>query len=385
MHQTVFSQICDLIPIRSFQRIVAKHNGDHRVKKLSSWSQLLCMVFAQLSNRFSLRDIVSCLDAKKNELYRIGIRSRVARTTLADANERRSSVIFKELAHILMKQAGKHYVNDQFIHELKEAVYIMDSTQIALCRHLCPWAHAHNTGGTVKIHTLLQAHGSIPAFIAISDSKYRDNMMLDNIQIEPGTFYIMDKGYFDLSRLYSINQKKGYFVVRLKKKVRTDTIQRLPHEQSTGVIKDCIIKFTGAVGAKKYLDTARKIVFVDPESKRKLVFITNNFTCEPHIIAEAYRRRWDIEVFFRWLKQNLRIKKFYGTSLNAVETQIWCAFIAYLLVAILKKRYRIKQPVQRILQILSISLFEKTPINALFFQQNGSVLHSHQSKQLILL
>lgn len=382
MNQTVFSQIISLIPDRAFRRIVSKHDSDHRVRKLSSWSQLLCMVFAQLSDRASLRDIVSCFDAKSKDLYRMGIKSKVARSTLADANEKRPSIIFKELAHILMKQATKLYIKDPFMSELENAAYILDSTHIALCRHLCPWAHVYETSGTVKVHTLLQAHGSIPTFVAISDSKYRDNMMLDNIQIEPGAFYVMDKAYFDLSRLFQINQDKGYFVVRLKKKVRVATVKKLPCNLSSGVIKDSIVKFTGRTGSKKYLDVVRRIVYVNIE--KRLTFITNNFSCDAHIIAELYRRRWDIEIFFRWLKQNLRIKKFYGTSRNAIETQIWCALIAYLLIAILKKRYKLKQSIQRILQILSISLFEKTSINSVFQIQNGSIFNTQPTNQLNL-
>lgn len=384
MHQTIFNQLISLLPDRAFRKIVSHHEGDLRVRRLSCWSQLLCMVFAQLSGRGSLRDIVSCLDSKAPELYHMGIRSKVARSTLADANERRPSVIFKKLAYTLIGQTTKLYANDVFIAELKEAAYLLDSTHIELCKELCPWAHRHRTEGTVKVHTLLQGRGSIPAFIAISDSKYRDNMMLDNIPIEPGAFYIMDKAYFDLYRLCRLNQDKGYFVVRLKRKVRVATVKKLPCNSAKGVIKDSVIRFTGSVGARKYPDSARRVVFKDPESEKKLTFITNNFTCEAHLIAELYRRRWDIEIFFRWLKQNLKIRKFYGNSLNAVETQIWCALIAYLLVAILKKRYRLEQPLSRILQILSISLFEKIPVNSLFLQNNKHVFTNSTTNQLDL-
>jgi len=384
MQPTIFNQIISLIPDRTFRKIVSRHKSDHRIRTLSSWSQLLSMVFAQLSGRTSLRDVVACLESKSQDLYRLGIASKVARSTLADANERRPSIIFKELAHILINQARKLYANDPFIDELKETVYILDSTHIKLCIELCPWAHMHRTEGTIKVHTLLQAHGSIPAFVYISDSKFKDNKMLDNIQIEPGAFYIMDKAYFDFFRLSRLNQDKGYFVVRLKKRVQVTLVKKLPCDSSKGVIQDSVVKFTGSVGRYKYLDTARKVVFKNEESGKRLTFITNNFSCDAANIAELYRRRWDIEIFFRWLKQNLKIKKFYGTSRNAVETQIWCALVAYLLVAILKKRYLLEPPLSKILQILSISLFEKIPVNSLFDHQKLTNSTESHSKQLNL-
>lgn len=385
MSQTIFSQILSFLPGRSFRRIVKKYGGDYRVRRLTCWSQLLCMFFAQLSYRESLRDIEACLRGRKEELYRMGIRHVVSRSTLADANESRPCSIYAELCRLLMKEAQRLYAKDPFIRELKEAVFILDSTHIGLCMHLCPWAHEAKTGGTVKVHTLLQAAGSIPSFIAISGSKYRDNFILDRIPFEAGAFYIMDKAYFDFKRLHRIHSYGAFFITRIKKGVKVKRVMKLPFDEASGVIRNELIRFVGGTGLKKYRDIARLVVFKNSETQKKLVFVTNNLTLPAQLIAELYRRRWDIEVFFRWIKQNLRIKKFYGSSRNAIETQIWCAISSYLLVTIIKKRLSIDEPLYLILQAFSVSLFEKKPIKTLFSDFDITQKPDCHSNQLNLL
>ena len=321
------------------------------------------MCFAQLTWREGLRDIELCLRSMQSKLYHIGLFSKVSRSTLADANERRNSKIYKDFCNILMKQARELYADEKFSKELDEAVYVLDSTYISLCLSMFPWGQMgrHNKA-IFKVHTLLDLKGSIPSFVHISKGNYPDNKMLDLIRIEPGAFYVMDKAYVDFARLAKINQDKGYFVVRFKKHINFKRTASHEANIRNGVLVDQTGVFGRREANKKYPDQIRKIVFYDKETNKKITFLTNNFSLEPHLIATLYKQRWQIEIFFKWIKQNLRIKKFYGNSQNAVETQIWIAIATYLMIAIAKKQLRIKTPLYQILHFLSISLFENVPL-----------------------
>lgn len=373
MHKTILSQILDFLPQRQFRRFVERFGGNKYIKSFRCWDQLLCMIFAQLCFRESLRDIEACLKGKASELYSIGIKGSCSRNTLARANEKRPSIIYESLCQLLMKHAAKLYKNDKLWNHLSEAVYILDSSHISFCLSLCPWAYQPKTGSTLKLHALLNAAGDIPAFIRISGSKYRDNMMIDEIPIEAGAFYLMDRAYFDFVRLFHIHSEKAFFVIRRKKKVKFKLIQKLPVDPSTGVVYDRIVIPSGSEGSKKFPEPMRCIKYYDTKKNKVLFFLTNNFKLPAKTICDLYRKRWKIEIFFRWIKQNLRIKKFYGYSRNAVESQIWIALSTYLLIAIIKKRLKIEMPMQKVLQILSVSLFEKKPINTLFM--NTKVLN----------
>lgn len=381
---TVLFQILNFLPKRQFRRIVERLEGNKHAKSFRCWEQLVCMLFAQLGFRESLRDIEACLDSKKSELSYIGVSSAIRRSTLADANERRPSQIYKELFQLLMKQAKKLYSKDRLWTHLSEAAYILDSSHISFCTSLFPWAHQPKTGATLKLHTLLNAGGDVPSFVRITGSKYRDNKMLDEIIIEAGAIYVMDRAYFDFPRLYKIHTDKGFFVTRLKKRVKLKAICNLPVDGSSGVIYDRIVQPSGSDGRKKYPERARCVKFFDSEKKKTLFFFTNNFNLSAITICNLYKERWRIEIFFRWIKQNLRIKKFFGYSRNAVETQIWIALSTYLLIAIIKKRLDIKLPMQKILQVLSVSLFEKKQIKTLFPDLKSLENHDSSSNQLNL-
>jgi IS4 transposase len=321
------------------------------------------MCFAQLTWRESLRDIELCLRSMQNKLGSLGLHSKVSRNTLAKANEKRDSRIYRDFCRILIKQAKELYSDEKFSKELDETVYVLDSTYISLCLSMFPWGQigAHNRA-IFKIHTLLDLRGSIPSFIDISRGNYPDNKMLDKINIEPGAFYIMDKAYVDFQRLYNINQSKGYFVVRFKKHINFQRNTSADTNIKDGILLDQAGILARRETNKKYPDQVRKIVFYDKEKNKKIIFLTNNFSLKPQLIAMLYKQRWQIEIFFKWIKQNLRIKKFYGTSRNAVETQIWIAISTYLLIAIAKKQLRIKTPLYQILHFTSVSLFENIPL-----------------------
>lgn len=324
------------------------------------------MAFAQLTYRESLRDIECCLRAMREKLYHMGIRGKISRSTLADANEKRDWRIYCDFAQVLIHIARKLYADDDFGLELEETVYALDASTIDLCLSLFPWARFRKTKGAIKLHTLLDLRGNIPAFIAITDGKVHDVNILDELIPELGAIYVMDRGYLDFARLYAINQAPAFFVVRSKRNTKFRRIYSRLIDKSTGLRCDQTVAFTGFYSKKDYPEKLRRIKFFDSEKKKMLNFLTNNFTLPALTIAELYRYRWQIELFFKWIKQHLRIKAFYGTSMNAVKTQIWIAISVYVLVAIVKKRLNLEQSLYTILQILSVTLFEKMPILQVF-------------------
>jgi hypothetical protein len=360
--QTVFSQVMGFLPQKKFHQCVSRYNGNYRVRSFTCYDQLLCMAFAQLTYRESLRDIECCLRAMREKLYHMGIRGKVSRSTLADANETRDWRIYSDFALILIDEARRLYVDDDFGLELKDTVYALDSSTIDLCLSVFPWARFRKTKAAVKLHTLLDLRGDIPTFIWITDGKVHDVNVLDHLIPEPGAIYIMDRAYLDFQRLFHLHQCAAIFVIRSKTNTGLRRIYSHRVDKSTGVKFDQTVALTGYYSKKDYPEKLRRIKFYDAEKSRSFIFLTNDFTLPPQIIAELYRYRWRVEIFFKWIKQHLRIKSFFGTSENAVKTQIWIAISTYVLVAIMKKRLKIDLTLYTILQILSITLFEKTPI-----------------------
>lgn len=360
--QTVFSQVIDFLPQNKFRKCVNRYSGNYRVRSFTCYNQLLCMAFAQLTYRESLRDIECCLRAMQEKLYHMGIRGKVSRNTLAKANETRDWRIYSDFAQILIHEARRLYVDDGFGLELDETVYALDSSTIDLCLSVFPWARFRKTKGAIKLHTLLDLRGDIPTFIWITDGKIHDVNVLDHLIPEAGSIYVMDRAYLDFHRLYQLHQCSAIFVTRSKKNTGLRRLYSNKVDKSTGVRYDQIVVLTGYYSKKDYPEKLRRIKYFDAEKGRSFVFLTNQFTLPPEIIAELYRYRWRVEIFFKWIKQHLRIKSFYGTSENAVKTQIWIAVSTYVLVAIMKKRLKINLTLYTILQILSITLFEKMPI-----------------------
>jgi Domain of unknown function (DUF4372)/Transposase DDE domain len=360
--KTVFSQLIGYLPDRDFRRCVAHYSGDRYAKKLSCWQQFLAMAFAQLTYRESLRDIEACLGAVGPKLYHMGFGCAVARSTLADANESRDWRIFADFAQVLIRTAIQLYANDAMgIGDVRD-LYALDSTTIDLCLALFPWARFRAHKAAVKMHTLLDLRGSIPTFIRITDGKVHDVNILDEIVIEAGAFYVMDRGYIDFERLYRFTLESAFFVVRTKANVLLQRRYSHPVDKSTGLRSDHTVILTALGSASVYPDPLRRVTYCDPETGKRLKFLTNNFTLPPLAIAQIYKKRWAVELFFRWIKQHLRIKAFYGTSENAVKTQIWIAVSVYVLVAIVRKRLDIDVSLYQLLQIFSVTLFEKTPI-----------------------
>lgn len=360
--QTLFAQVMAYAPHREFQRCVRRYHGDRGVRRFSCWDHFLTMAFAQLSYRESLRDIEACLGARPEKLYHMGIRSKISRTTLAVANEKRDWRIYAEFSQVLIREAQQLYAGDSFGVDLAQTVYALDSTTIDLCLSLFPWAPFRRTKAAIKLHTLLDLRGSIPTFIRVTGGLVSDLRLLDELIPEPGSIYVMDRGYTNFARLHRFTRAQASFVIRAKKDLRFKRRYSHPVDRSTGLICDQTIVLTVPLSAAGYPDPLRRIRFKDPESGKNLVFLTNNFELPALTITELYRCRWQIEIFFKWIKQHLRIKSFYGTSENAVKTQIWIAISAYLLVAILKKRLELEQSLYTILQILSVTLFEKVPV-----------------------
>jgi hypothetical protein len=360
--KTLFAQIMDFLPWKTFHRIVDRYNGNHRIRTLSCADQFRIMAFAQLTYRESLRDIEVCLAAQAGKLYHMGIAEPVARSTLADANELRDWHIYFEFAQRLIVKARALYAGDDFGVELTNTVYALDATTIDLCLSLFPWAPFRSTKAAVKLHTLLDLRGSIPTFIHISDGKLHDVNVLDLIIIEAGAFYIMDRGYLDFKRLYALDQARGFFVTRAKRNLDARRVYSAPVDRSTGLISDQTIALNGHYAAKRYPAHLRRIRLRDPETGKVLVFLTNQFTLPALTICALYKCRWQVELFFKWIKQHLRIKRFYGTSENAVRTQIWIAISVYVLVAIIKKQLQLDSSLHTLLQILSLTLFEKLPL-----------------------
>ena len=382
--RTVFSQIMDLLPHWDFHNCVKRYQGNRKTQTFSCMDQFLCMAFAQLTYRESLRDIEICLRGNQPKLYHMGIRSRVSRSTLADANENRDWRIYADFAQILISIAKELYAKDDFGLTLEAEVYALDSTTIDLCLSLFPWARFRRTKGAIKLHTLLNLRGSIPEFSHISDGKLHDVNILDILIPQPGSFYLMDRGYVDFVRLYTIQQASAFFVTRSKRNVQFKRRYSHPVDKSTGLRSDQTIITTGVDTAKEYPIPLRRIHYCDAETGNHLIFITNNFDLPALTIAMLYKARGQVELFFKWIKQHLRITAFYGTSANAVKTQIWIAVCVYVLVAILKKRLELDQSLYTILPFASVSIFEKTPISEAFSQEFDKTQKSDYDNQLLL-
>ena len=378
--KTLFAQVMDFLPWKTFHRIVARYGGDRGVRTLGCAEQFRVMAFAQLTYRESLRDIEVCLAAQAGKLYHMGIAEPVARSTLADANESRDWHIYFEFAQRLIIKARALYAGEDFGVELSNTVYALDATTIDLCLSMFPWALFRSAKAAVKLHTLLDLRGAIPTFIHISDGKLHDVNVLDLIIIEAGAYYIMDRGYLDFERLYALDQAGGFFVTRAKRNLDARRLYSAKVDRSTGLISDQTIALNGFYAAKHYPGYLRRIRYRDPETGKVLVFLTNQFTLPALTICALYKSRWQVELFFKWIKQHLRIKRFYGTSENAVRTQIWIAISVYVLVAIIKKQLKLDSSLHTLLQILSLTLFEKLPLQQVVAdiapEQNDIGLHS---------
>ena len=360
--KTLFAQLMDFLPWSTFARLVVRYGGDHRVRALTCAEQYRAMAFAQLTYRESLRDIETCLSAQSAKLYHMGFRDPVRRSTLADANETRDWRIYADLAQRLIAQARRLYAGDSLGLDLDNSVYALDSTTIDLCLSVFPWAHFRTTKAAVKMHTLLDLRGSIPSFIHISDGKLHDVNALDLLLPEPGAIYVMDRGYVDFARLYVLHQAGAFFVTRAKSNIDARRLYSAPSDRSNGIMCDQTVALAGIQTSQHYPEYLRRIRFKDPETGKTLVFITNQRTLPAATICALYKSRWQVELFFKWIKQHLRIKRFYGTSENAVKTQIWIAVSIYVLVAIVKKRLALDASLYTLLQVLSLTLFEKMPI-----------------------
>ena len=380
----VFAQVMEHLPLTTFRRCVARHRGEHKVKRFSCFDQYLCMAFAQLTYRESLRDIEACLRAQASKLYHMGIRSQVARNALANANATRDWRIYCELAQSLIATARRLYATEPFGLDLKETVYALDATTIDLCLSVFPWAPFHATKAAIKLHTLLDLRGNIPSFIFISDGKLHEVNVLDQLVPEPGAFYVMDRGYLDFERLGRYDAAGSFFVIRAKSNLKAQRRYSQAVDKSTGLICDQTVVLTGYYSHKGFDTPLRRIRFKDPESGKTLVFLTNNFVLPALTITRLYRLRWQIELFFKWIKQHLRIKAFFGTSENAVKTQIWIAVSVYVLVAIVKKRLALSASLYEILQILSLTMFERIPLDQLLLLSEAACMSSDSINQLNL-
>jgi len=364
--KTLFAQIMDFLPWKTFHRIVARHGGDKGVRALTCAEQFRAMAFAQLTYRESLRDIEACLQAQAAKLYHMGFREPVARSTLADANELRDWRIWESFAGRLIAQARELYVSEDLGLDLSNTVYALDSTTIDLCLSVFPWAHFRTTKAAVKMHTLLDLKGNIPSFIHVSDGKLHDVHALDLLELEAGAIYVMDRGYVDFARLHTLHLAGAFFVTRAKTNTNFHRVYSAKTDRSTGVICDQTIALDGFYTKQDYPAQLRRVRFKDPETDKTLVFLTNQMTFPAATICALYKNRWHVELFFKWIKQHLRIKRFFGTSENAVKTQIWIAVSVYVLVAIVKKRLNLDASLYTLLQILSVTLFEKMPLQQAF-------------------
>ena len=382
--RTVFAQVMDVLPRHELRKCVERHRGNRRVRTFSCLDQFLVMAFAQLTFRESLRDIEVCLRAVGERLYHMGIRSRVSRSTLADANESRPWRIWADFAQGLIARARRLHADDSFGLDLEQTVYALDSTTIDLCLSLFPWARFRRSKGAVKLHTLLDLRGAIPAFAVVTDGKTHDVNVLDQIPVEPGSISVMDRAYLDFSKLHTLHQGQAFFVMRAKRNLRFRRLCSRHVDKTTGLRCDQTIALTGFYSRQDYPDRLRRVRFVDPETGKRLTFLTNNFLLPPLTIADLYRCRWQVELFFKWIKQHLRIKAFFGTSENAVKTQIWIAISTYLLIAVLKKELGLDQSLHTFLQILSLTLFEKTPISRVVSDPRHTFPEDSSCEQLIL-
>ena len=386
MHEgrTVFAQLIDWLPRHELAKCVARYRGDFHARSLSCYEQFLILAFAQLTYRESLRDIETCLRALGPKLYHSGIRCRASRSTLADANEKRDWRIFYDFAHVLIREATEMYAEEDFGVELQAAAYALDSTTIDLCLSLFPWAKFRRAKAAIKLHTLLTLRGNFPTVIILTSGKVHDVNILDDLTFDAGSFYIMDRGYLDFARLYSMHQDRAFFVTRAKKNFRFRRRYSHAIDKTSGVRFDQTVLLTGFYPHQHYPDPLRRIGYRDPVTKKELVFLTNNFHVPATTIAALYKSRWQVELFFKWIKQHLRIKAFYGTSDNAVRVQIWVAISVYVLIAIIRKRARLPQSPYTILQILSVTLFEKTPILQAFSEHQPSPETSDMQNQQCL-
>lgn len=366
--RTVFAELMTHVSPRTFRTCVARYGGDYKTSRFSCWDQYLCLAFAQLTYRESLRDIEACLRAVQPRLYHAGIRARISRSTLADANETRDWRIYADFAQSLIRTARALYVDEPLAADLANTVYALDATIIDLCLSVFPWAHYRRRDAAVKLHTQLDLRGAIPTVVHITEGKRADVTFLDALAIEPGAIYIMDRGYVDFARLHRFTQAAAFFVTRTKKGIQFRRRTSHPVDLATGVQSDHTVGLATAESRRAYPSPLRRVRYVDPDTKKRLSFLTNNFTLPALTIAQLYRSRWKVELFFRWIKMHLRIKAFYGTSENAVKTQIWIALSVYVLVAIVKKQLRLDVSLYKLLQILSVTLFERTPISIAVFE-----------------
>jgi transposase len=383
--RTIFAQLLDFLPLHEFRKCVNHYHGNYKVQNFYCLDQFLCMAFAQLTYRESLRDIETCLRTLRPKLYHIGIQAKVSRSTLADANENRDWRIYADFAQVLIRTAQSLYASEDFGLNLDETVYAFDSTTIDLCLSLFPWAHFRKHKAAVKAHTLLDLRGNIPSFIQITEGKVHDVNILDELILEAAAFYVMDRGYIDFLRLYRFTQALAFFVVRAKRNLDYTRRAYRQVDKSTGLRSDQTILLKGIQTSKDYPDPLRRIRYFDTETQKNLTFLTNNFTLPALTIAQLYKCRWQVELFFKWIKQYLRIKAFYGTSENAVKTQIWIATSVYLLIAILKKELKINRSLGEISQILSVTLFEKTPIYQALAGIEEQNQNTESPNQLMLL
>jgi transposase len=382
--KTLFAQVMEFIPWSSFSRIVARYRGDVRVRSLSAAEHFRAMAFAQLTWRESLRDIEASLGANPSKLYGMGFRSLIKKSTLADANERRDWRIWADLAAVLIRRARRIYSQEDLGLDLKNTVYALDSSTIDLCMSLFPWALFRSTKSAVKIHTLLDLRGAIPAFIYLSDGKTHDTKVLDMLVFEPGAFYVMDRGYMDFKRLYRLHQAGAFYVTRAKDNLRARRVYSAPTDRSTGVIADQRVMLEGFYAIQDYPEHMRRIRFNDPTTGQTLIFLTNNTSLPATTIAALYKNRWQVELFFKWIKQHLRIKHFFGTSENAVKTQIWSAVCTYVLIAIIKKELQLNASLYTCLQILSVCIFEKTELSCALQPNDYTMKIQDNPNQLIL-
>lgn len=378
----IFAQLTDWIHPEQFRRCVNRYDGNYKVFNFPCWDQFLAMSFAQITYRESLADIEICLRSRSDQLYRMGFRSTVAHSTLADANSARDWRIYADLAQLLIARARRLYAHEPMGVELDQTVYALDSTTIDLCLSLFPWARFRSTKAAIKLHTLLDLRGPIPTMISISEGKQADVRVLDELIPEPGAFYVMDRGYLDFGRLYGFVLAGAFFVTRSKAGVQLNRLESRPVDPSTGVRADQVVWLSTAHSAKHYPDRLRRVSYRDPENGKALVFLSNNFDLPALSIAQLYKCRWQVELFFKWIKQNLRIKHFFGTSDNAVKTQVWIAICVYVLVAIVRKELRLELSLSQILQILSVNVFEQIPLAELVTQTSSQNNPSNTHNQL---
>jgi len=380
----IFAQAMDYLPQHTLRRCIQRYDGNKNIKHFTCQDQYRCMAFAQLTYRESLRDIEACLKAQSNKLYHMGIRSKVARSTLAEANEKRDWRIYADFAQSLIQTARRLYANEELGLELNNTVYALDATTIDLCLSVFPWAKFRRAKAAIKLHTLLDLRGNIPSFIPISDGKLHDVNVLDILLPEPGAFYIMDRGYLDYERLHQLHKDQAFFVIRAKANLKFRRIYSHPIDKSKGLLCDQTIMLTGFYAKQRYPEKLRRIKFYDAQTEKYLIFLTNNFQLPAFTITKLYRYRWQVELFFKWIKQHLRIKSFFGTSDNAVKSQVWIAVSVYVLIAIIKKQLNIKASLYSILQILSLTMFETTPLNQLLTGFDKNMIDKENINQLNL-